>query len=72
MGITRLAPRASGIFVAETVLPALDHRLSLAHGLHDLRRAPNSRRPKNNLGSSNVLPFPTVGAGHSVDSMFAF
>src|SRR5439155_25334513 len=32
-------PKASGSFVAETFLPAPDHRLGLAGGLHDLSRA---------------------------------
>ena len=44
-------PKARGSFVAETFLPAPDHRLGLAGGLHDLCRAATIGRQKDDLGS---------------------
>jgi acyl-CoA synthetase (AMP-forming)/AMP-acid ligase II len=48
-------PKASGSFVVETFLPAPDHRLGLAGGLHDLSRAATIGRQKDDLCPPNVL-----------------
>src|SRR5882724_9976842 len=48
-------PKASGSFVAETFLPAPDHRLGLAGGLHDLSRAATIGRQKDDLCPPSVL-----------------
>src|SRR6476659_1396227 len=45
----------SGSFVAETFLPAPDHRLGLAGGLHDLSRAATIGGQKDDLCPPNVL-----------------
>jgi len=50
-----IPPKARGSFVAETFLPAPDHRLGLASSLHDLCRAAPSGGQKDDLGSPYVL-----------------
>jgi len=50
-----LSAKASGSFVAETFLPAPDHRLGLAGGLHDLSRAATIGRQKDDLCPPSVL-----------------
>ena len=48
-------PKANGSFVAETFLPAPDHRLGLSGGLHDLSGAVTVGRQKDDLCPPNVL-----------------
>src|SRR5712671_8123703 len=48
-------PKASGSFIAETLLPAPDHRLGLAGRLHDLGSAATIGRQKHNLCPPSVL-----------------
>lgn len=48
-------PKAGSSFAAETFLPAPDHRLGLAGGLHDLGSAATVGRQKDDLCPPNVL-----------------
>jgi len=59
-------PKASGSFVAETFLPAPDHHLGLAGGLHDLSRAATIGRQKHDLGPPSVLLRAIAVGDHSL------
>src|SRR5712672_413166 len=58
-------PKASGSFIAETLLPAPDHRLGLAGRLHDLGSTATIGRQKHYLCPPNVLLRAIAVGDHS-------
>jgi hypothetical protein len=61
-----VSPKARSPFVAETFLPAPDHRLGLTGGLHDLSRAATIGRQKDDLCPPNVLLRAIAAGDHGV------